>query len=174
MVLYGLSGKEREGDWGVLCGDLVDQGVRVERTDASRARVVIAYDEGVLFPKRNTRVPLRIAEVERRIGQLVREASTAAFDVRPVSAGGFESGYVEQEVRIGVLDCKGCRYGAYTLAMRVEGVERVWIDAERSALRFAYDRGRVGRIYSAFFEPEWIVNELVKSSLRKGRVEVVE
>lgn len=174
MVLYGLSGKEREGDWRMVCGELAEKGVRVEDTDVARARVVVVYDEEVLFPKRNTKVRLRLSEVEKRIGQLVRETSTAAFDVRSVSAGGFESGYAEREVRIGVLDCKGCRYGAYTLAMRVEGVERVWVDAERSVLRFAYDPARIGRTYSTFFEPEWIVSELVKSSLRKGRVEVLD
>jgi hypothetical protein len=127
-----------------------------------------------LFPKRNPKVRLKGAEVEKRLGQLVREATSAAFDLRSVSSGGFESGYRDREIRIGVLDCKGCRYGAYTLAMRVEGVERVWIDAERSVLRFSYDPGRIGRLYSGFFEGDWIVSEVVKSSLRKGRVEVVE
>ncbi len=174
MVLYGLSGKEREGDWRAVCEELVEKGVRVERTDAERARVVISYDEEVLFPKRNAKVRLKGAEVEKRLGQLVREATSAAFDLRSVSAGGFESGYQDREVRIGVLDCKGCRYGAYTLAMRVEGVERVWIDAERSILRYSYNPGRIGRVYSGFFEADWIVSEIVKSSLRKGRVEVVE
>ncbi len=174
MVLYGLSGREREEDWRVLGEGLVEKGVRVESTDAERARVVIWYDEEVLFPKRSAKVRLRVSEVEKRLGQLVREASMAAFDLRSVSAGGCESGYIARELRIGVLDCKGCRYGAYTLAMRVEGVERVWVDAERAVLRFTYHPGRVGRLYSGFFEPEWIVSELVKSSLRKGRVEVLD
>jgi hypothetical protein len=174
MMLYGLSGKEREEDWRNLGEELASRGVRVEHTDVPRSRVVMVYDEELLFPKRNPKVRLRIGEVEKRIAQLVREATTAAFDVRSLSTGGCESRYVEREVRIGVLDCKGCRYGAYTLAMRVEGVDRAWIDAERSVLRFAFDPSRVGRTYSAFFDPEWIVSELVKSSLRKGRVEVVE
>ncbi len=174
MVLYGLSGREREEDWRVLGEGLVEKGARVESTDAERARVVIWYDEEVLFPKRSAKVRLRVSEVEKRLGQLVREASMAAFDLRSVSAGGCESGYIARELRIGVLDCKGCRYGAYTLAMRVEGVERVWVDAERAVLRFTYHPGRVERLYSGFFEPEWIVSELVKSSLRKGRVEVLD
>ncbi len=79
MVLYGLSGREREEDWRVLGEGLVEKGVRVESTDA-----------------------------------------------------------------------------------------------ERAVLRFTYHPGRVGRLYSGFFEPEWIVSELVKSSLRKGRVEVLD
>jgi hypothetical protein len=174
MGLYGLSGRDREGDWAVFSEELRERGVRVESTDVMRARVVVSYEEELLFPKWNPKQRLKREEVEKRLGQVVREGSTGAFDLRPLGAGGMESGFVDAEVRIGVLDCKGCRYGAYTLLMRVEGIERVWVDAERLVVRFAYDRGRVRRIYSSFFEPDQMIRELALSALRKGRVEVLD
>lgn len=174
MALVGLSGDERLADWERLMPVLEEKGVRVLQTDSRGARIEIEYDQPTLFPKLNSKHRLTLEEIRHRLAQVVRESSRASFDLLPVLGAASECGQVERTLSIGVLDCKGCRYGAYSIAMKVQGVDRVWVDAEKSTLTFAYRPARVSRLYSTYFEPDILMHGLVVSALRKGRVEVQE
>ncbi len=63
------------------------------------------------------------------------------------------------EIQVGLLDCKGCRYGAYIAIAKLDGVEHATVS--ESAL------------LTAWIDPAKTNREALIEALKKGRVELV-
>lgn len=125
--------------------------------DIAKARVTLRYDIPALFSDRNQRNPPKPSEVETRLSNLLSNASESTFSLKPLSTIAPEK-LERAEIRIGILDCKGCRYGAYQVAMRVEGVQ--------TAL--------VGKTLNVSFDPQKTDVAAIEAALKKGNVEVIK
>ena len=43
------------------------------------------------------------------------------------------------EIKVGLLDCKACRYAAYSVIAKIEGVERATVSSQTSTITAAID-----------------------------------
>jgi hypothetical protein len=125
--------------------------------DETKATATLRYDPLVLIakpkPKPEELAPEKIIE---RIDALIGKATTRTFTATALT-GIPEEKLSKVEITVGVLDCKGCRYGAYIAIAKIDGLERAtikagsktliaWIDStktNKAALEDALKKARV-------------------------------
>ena len=95
-----------------------------------------------------------------RLDQLIGAASTRTFALTARSTVPADK-LTKLEIPIGVLDCKGCRYAAYSAVAKLDGVERATVTATPSAVIAWVDAAKVKR-------------EALLDALKKIRVELLE
>jgi hypothetical protein len=123
--IVGLFSPDREKDLRQVMEDVPD--VKLIHVDYENARVTLKYDLKALFPNANPKKPPTNEEVEKRLNELIGQASENTFTLKADSKIPREK-LTRLEIKIGLLDCKGCRYGAYLTAMKEEGVEQATVD----------------------------------------------
>ena len=151
--IIGLSEPSREQD----LRDQVKTMPEVELAALSfdSAEVTFRYDPAKLMPGYNPKKPPAPEAITKRLEDLLRAASNGTFTLVPLSTLPADK-LQKIELSCGLLDCKGCRYGAYIAIAKLDGVERatvnekalltVWIDpakTNREALVAAWKKGRV-------------------------------
>jgi hypothetical protein len=153
--IVGLFGTEREQDLRDVLADVPE--IQLVSMHPDAAEVAVRLDMAKLFPNANPKKPPTEAEVIQRLNNLLLPASHGSFRLTPRSTIAADK-LTKVDIDIGILDCKACRYGAYRVVMRIEGVERVtvnpmpsritaWIDAaktDRAALEDALKKAGVG------------------------------
>ena len=153
--IIGLFSPERKQDFRELLADLPE--IQLVRLDYDTAEVTLRYDLAKLFPNYNPKKPPTPEQVLQRLNGLLVPASQGSFRLVARSTVPAEK-LTKLEIDIGILDCKACRFGAYRVAMRLDGVERatvtcspsrvtVWIDAtktNRAAVENALKKAGVG------------------------------
>ncbi|MDB6003368.1 MAG: hypothetical protein JWR15_355 [Prosthecobacter sp.] len=151
--IIGLSEPSREQDLREEVKTMPE--VEVAALNFDTAEVTFRYDPAKLMPGYNPKKPPAPEAITRRLEDLLRAASNGTFTLVPLST--LPADKLQRiEIQCGLLDCKGCRYGAYITIAKLDGVERatvnesalltVWIDpakTNREALEAALKKGRV-------------------------------
>jgi len=124
-----------------------------------KASAVLRYDLSAVItkpkPKPEETTPEKVLE---QINNLVGRASERTFSVTQPT-GVPEETLAKVGIHVGVLDCKGCRYGAYIAIAKLEGVERATVDSH-------------SRTLTAWIDPSKINREALEAALKKARVEL--
>jgi hypothetical protein len=126
--------------------------------DYENAQVTLRYDLKSILPDFNPKKPPTADQIEVRLDQILREASEHTFELKPLPSIPKEK-LTKLEIHIGILDCKGCRYGAYLAAQRVEGVEQANVVTDPS-------------LVIAWIDPAKTNRAAVEASLKKANVEL--
>jgi hypothetical protein len=153
--IIGLSEPSREQDLREQVKTM--PGVELAALNFDTAEVTFSYDPAKLIPGYNSKKPPTAEAITRRLEDLLRAASNGTFTLVPLSTLPADK-LQKLEIQCGLLDCKGCRYGAYITIAKLDGVERSTIN--ESAL------------LTAWIDPAKTNREALEAALKKGRVEL--
>lgn len=154
--VVGLSHVEREADFRKTVADVPE--LTLVSLDFEKAEATLRYDPAKLVPNSKPDQPVPPDKVLEQIDKLVRQAATGSFNITARTADG--ASLAKLEIPIGVLDCKGCRYGAYLAIAKIEGVDRASISD--------------GSVLTAWIDSKKTNRESLVEALKKARVEVPE
>lgn len=140
--LIGLFTPDRKDDLRELMRELPE--FQLASIDTDSAEVTIRYDLAKLFPNFNAKKPPTADEVFQRLNNLLGSASQGTFRIKPLSTVPKDK-LTRVEIKIGVLDCKACRYGAYSVVLRIDGVERATVSAQPSMVTAWIDPSKTDR-----------------------------
>ena len=155
--LIGLSAPEREADLREVMKAVPD--VALVSLDAAKAEVTLRFDLEKLSLPGKAKQPPPPEKITERLSSLIGQASKNTFTLTarsPVPADKL----TKVEIPIGVLDCKGCRYAAYSVIAKLDGVERATVSATPSAIIAWIDATKTRR-------------EALAEALKKARVDLV-
>ena len=151
--IIGLSEPSREQDLREQVKTMPE--VELVAFDFETTEVTFRYDVTKLIGGYNPKKPPTAEAIAKRLDELLRAASQGAFTLKPLATIPKDK-MQAIEIKVGILDCKGCRYGAYIAIAKLDGVERAtvteaglltaWIDpakTDRAALEAALKKGRV-------------------------------
>jgi hypothetical protein len=153
LRVVGFSHPEREEDFRQVVAGLPELSLVDLKID--RGEVTLRYDRTALFPTLKPDQPILPEKLIEQIDKLVGQASNRTFTLTaPLMTP--EDKLAKEEITVGLLDCKACRYAVYIAVAKIEGVERAsvsdasvltaWIDASktnREALVEALKNARV-------------------------------
>ena len=129
--------------------------------DGEKASAVLRYEISAIItkpkPKPADLAPEKILE---QLNNLVGKASVHTFSVT-APTGVAEDKLVKVEFKVGILDCKGCRYGAYIVIAKLDGVERATVNS-------------TNRTLTAWIDPAKTNKDALEAALKKARVELPE
>lgn len=109
-------------------------GLKLTALDMDTARATFSFDPKILFDGYDPKHPRSDKAVQERLNGLIGQASDYTFSVGP--CGDLPPDKLEKaEIRIGILDCIGCRCGVHQTVMRIEGVEQATV-GQRLIVRF--------------------------------------
>jgi cation transport ATPase len=149
--VHGLFQPEREQELRTLLAKL--PGVQVQHVELKTARITFTCDPAI--PEFRGQTPERqLALVNER----VREASQHTFQLQPLGDRAPET-WQEVHLRVAGLDCRGCAFAAYLVAMKVDGVQHALVSFRDGSLRAWYDAAKTSPV------------ELTKA-LRQAQVDV--
>ena len=151
--IVGLFQPDRQDDLREIVKTMPD--VQLVNLDYETTEATFRYDVAKLIPGFNPKKPPTPEAITKRLDELFRTASNGTFTLKPPAAIAKEK-MQAIEIKVGVLDCKGCRYGAYLAIAKLDGVERAtvsesglltaWIDlakTDRAALEAALKKAHV-------------------------------
>jgi len=151
--IVGLFQPDRQDDLREIVKSLPD--VQLVNLDYETTEATFSYDVTKLISGYNPKKPPTEEAVTKRLDDLLRTASQGTFTLKPLAT--IPKDQMQAiEIKVGLLDCKGCRYGAYLVMAKLDGVERAtvneaglltaWIDpakTDRVALEGALKKARV-------------------------------
>ena len=152
--VIGFSHPEREADFRQVMSSLPE--LALVKLDIEKAEVTLRYDIAKLFPKSSPDQPVPPEKVLEELDKRIGNASTRTFSLtlQTVSAAAL----TKVEIPVGLLDCKGCRYGVYLAVAKIEGVDRVSISGDG--------------ILTAWIEASKTNREALIDALKKARIEL--
>ena len=150
--VIGFSHPEREADFRQVMRSLPE--LVLVKLDIEKAEVTFRYDMAKLLPKASPDQPVPpekvLEELEKRIGNASTRTFSLTLKTVPSAAP------TKVDIPVGLLDCKGCRYGVYLAVAKIEGVDRasvtgegvltVWIDATKTNREVLVDALKKARI----------------------------
>lgn len=127
--------------------------------DGDKASAVLKYEVSAIITKPKAKEEdLTPPKVLAQIDNLIGKASVRTFSLT-APTGVAEDTLAKVEFKIGTLDCKGCRYGAYIAIAKLDGVERATVDPAT-------------RILTAWLDPAKTNKEAIEAALKKARIEL--
>lgn len=151
--VFGLSEPARVEDLRE-CAAKIEE-LKLEEVDYEKGEVRVRLFPERLFKGKAESDP---EAVLKRVNQLLGQASTGTFRVSAPSKIAPEK-LQKIQIVVGLLDCKGCRFGAYRAVANLDGVEQVRVAVNPSLL-------------TVWIDPEKTDKEALYAALRKARVEV--
>ena len=109
------------------------------------------------MPGYNPKKPPAPEAITRRLEDLLRAASNGTFTLVPLSTLPADK-LQKIEIQCGLLDCKGCRYGAYIAIAKLDGVDHATVNENA--------------LLTAWIDPAKTNREALKAALKKGHVEL--
>ena len=155
--LIGLSAAEREADLREVMKTVPE--VALVSLDAAKAEVTLRFDPEKLSLPTKAKQPPAPDKITERLSSLIGQASKNTFTLTAPSIVPADK-LTKVEIPIGVLDCKGCRYAAYSAIAKLDGVERATVSAKPSAVIAWIDATKTKR-------------EALEDALKKVRVDLV-
>ena len=155
--LVGLSAPEREADLREVLKSVAE--VTLVSLDAAKAEVTLRFDPDKLGVPTKAKQPPAPDKITERLNNLLGSASKNTFHLAAPSAVPADK-LTKVEIPIGVLDCKACRYAAYSAVAKLDGVERATVSAAPSAV-------------SAWIDATKTKRETLEEALKKARVDVL-
>jgi hypothetical protein len=153
--IIGLSEPSREQDLREQVKTMPE--VELAAFNFDTAEVTFRYDVAKLITNYNAKKPPTPEAITKRLEDLLRAASNGAFLLAPLTTLPADK-LQKVEIQCGLLDCKGCRYGAYIAAAKLEGVEHATVN-ESALLTILIDPAKTNR-------------EALEAALKKARVEL--
>lgn len=153
--IIGLSEPSREQDLREQVQTMPE--VEVAALNFDTAEVTFRYDPAKLMPGYNSKKPPEPETITRRLEDLLRAASNGTFTLVPLSTLPADK-LQKIEIQCGLLDCKGCRYGAYIAIAKLDGVERATVNDKA--------------LLTAWIDPAKTNREALEAALKKGHVEL--
>ncbi len=152
--VVGLCTPDRQGDLREAFKEVPN--VEIVSIDYDNGECAIRYDLTKLSPGSNPKKPPTDEAILKQLKERLNGVSHGLFSLKPRCALPKDK-LQKIEIKIGILDCKGCRLGTYYAVAAIEGVEQVnisttpsqviaWIDASktnREALVAALKKARV-------------------------------
>ena len=155
--VMGISHPERVEDFRNAVKSVRE--LQLVSVDGEKASAVLRYEVSAIITKPKTKPDdLAPAKILAQIDNLVGRASVRTFTLTEPT-GVAEDKLVKVEFKVGVLDCKGCRYGAYIAIAKLDGVERATVDSN-------------SRTLTAWINPAKTSKEALEAALKKARVEL--
>ena len=155
--LVGLSAPEREADLREVLKSVAE--VTLVSLDAAKAEVTLRFDSDKLGIPAKAKQPPAPDKITERLNNLLGNASKNTFHLASPSAVPADK-LTKVEIPIGVLDCKACRYAAYSAVAKLDGVERATVSTAPSAV-------------SAWIDATKTKREALEDALKKARVDVL-
>ncbi len=153
--ITGLSEPSREQDLREQMKTI--PGMELVSLNFTTTEATFRHDLDTLFPKSNPKKPPTETEVTQKLDSLLRAASRGTFTLKPLGTLP-EDKLQKIDIQLGLLDCKGCRFGAYLAIAKLDGVEHATV-SEKNQL-------------SAFVDPAKTNRSALIDALKKGRVEL--
>ena len=153
--IIGLSEPSREQDLREQVKTM--PGVELSTLNFDTAEVTFRYDVAKLIPNYNPTHPPKTEAITRRLEELLRVASNGTFTLVPLTTLPADK-QQRVEIQCGLLDCIGCRYGAYITIAKLDGVERATVNENA--------------LLTAWIDPAKTNREALEAALKKGRVEL--
>ena len=124
--------------------------------DIEMAEVTLRYDPATILPKSKPDQPVPLEKVLQELDNLIGQASTRTFILSPKVAS-LET-LTKVDIPVGLLDCKGCRYGVYIAVAKIDGVDRASVSKEGTL--------------TVWIDPAKTNRDALIDSLKKAHVEV--
>ncbi len=143
--IIGLFAPEMEVDLRKAMGALPE--VQLVSLDFDKAEVTLHYDveQIIPLPTVGKKRPDRSAEkVTQKLEDLLRKASKGTFVLTAPSTLPVDQ-LTKLDFKLGILDCKGCRYTAYIAVAKLLGVERAMVNAGNGTLTAWIDPAKTDR-----------------------------
>jgi copper chaperone CopZ len=114
--------------------------------DADKASATLQYDPEKLIPPGPPKKPADRSpeKVRLKLNDLLHKASKGSFRLT-VPTGIPEDKLTKVDIKVGLLDCKGCRYAVYIAVALLDGVERAIVNSETQNLTVWIDPAKVNR-----------------------------
>ena len=114
--------------------------------DADKASATLQYDPEKLIPPGTRKKPADRSpeQVLAKLNDLLHKASKGSFRLT-APTGIPEEKLTKVDIKIGLLDCKGCRYAVYIAVATIDGVERATVNSETQNLTVWIDPAKVNR-----------------------------
>lgn len=154
--IIGLSEPSRAQDLREQIKTLPD--VELISLDLATTEAAFRYDLTKLIPGFNPKKPPTAETITKRLDELLRAASRGTFTLKPLATLP-EDKLQKIDLQVGLLDCKGCRYGAYIAIAKLDGVEHATVNE--------------AGLLTAWIDPAKTKREALIEALKKGRLEVV-
>ena len=154
--IIGLFEPDRQDDLRQVMSAVPE--VQLVSLDYDKAEAAFRYDVAQILPsakKPQDQTPEKIAQ---KLNDLIREKSKGTFTLTAPSTLPTDQ-LTRLDFKIGILDCKGCRYGAYLVVAKLEGVEHATVSSETRTLTVWIDPAKTDRV-------------ALESALKKARVEL--
>ena len=127
--ILGLSAPERRADLETAMQAVPD--VQLASLDYDKGEATFRFDTAKLLPESKGKATPPADKVIARLNDLLLNASNHSFNVTAPSAVPADK-QTKVEIKVGLLDCKGCRYAAYSYIAKIEGVERATVSSQAS------------------------------------------
>lgn len=154
--IVGLFQPDRQDDLREIVKTLPD--VQLVNLDYDTTEATFSYDVTKLIAGYNPKKPPSEEAITKRLDELLRAASQGTFTLMPLAAIPKDQMQVIA-LKVGLLDCKGCRYGAYLAIAKLDGVERATVTPE-GLLTVSIDPAKTDRA-------------ALEAALKKVRVELL-
>lgn len=156
LRVIGLCSPDREADLRQILGTIPD--LQLESLDYDNAEASFRYDVAKVFTNFNPKKPPTPEQIVARLDDLLRNPSQGTFGVAPLSTVPKDK-LTLVEIKIGILDCRACRFAAYQAVAKKDGVERATVNSEKG-------------IVTAWIDPSKTDRPALEEALKKARVEV--
>lgn len=140
--IFGLFSPDRQDDLRELVKTLPD--LQVVSVDFDTAEATFKYDVAKLIPNHDPKKPPTPEAIAKRINDLLSNTSHNCFSLN-LTAATPKDKLKSEEIPIGILDCKGCRYGAYLAVAKVEGVDHATVLPGKSFVTIWIDPAKTNR-----------------------------
>ena len=155
LRILGLFQPDRQDDLREIVKTLPD--VQLVSLDYETTDATFRYDVTKVIPSYNPKKPPTDEAITKRLDDLLRAASQGTFTLKPPSTIAKDK-MQAIAIKVGVLDCKGCRYGAYIAIAKLDGVERATVTN--------------AGLLTAWIDPAKTNREALEAVLKKARVEL--
>ena len=156
LRVIGLCSPDRQDDLRQIVGKIA--GLQLVTLDYEKTEADFRCDVPRMLANFNPKKPPTPGQIVARLDEMLRAASQGTFSVTPPSAVPRDKLTVV-EIKIGILDCKACRFAAYQAVAKKEGVERATVDSEKG-------------IITAWIDPAKTDRPALEDALKKARVDL--
>ncbi len=157
--LLGLFEPSRQTDFRELLTSAIPE-LQVANIDFDKDEVTLRYELAGLFPDGKVPKDITPEKLTERLGNLISSKSKGTFKVIAPSALPADQ-QARVDIKIGILDCRGCRYGAYQIIAKIDGVEHASVNAETSTI-------------TAWIDPAKTNREALEAALKKSQIAVLK
>lgn len=140
--MFGMFSVERQDDLRQVLKAIPE--LELGKIDFETGQVTLKYDLTKLISNANPKKPPRDEQIEQRINDLLNREARGTFRLLPPAKVDF--GKLQKlELKVGIHDCKACRYGVYLIVAKMEGVERATVTPKDLILTVWIDGTKVDR-----------------------------